>query len=30
MDNSGQYDEEGNRMVTNTESNAAFIRIGSI
>ena len=24
MDNSGQYDEEGNRMVTNTESNGRF------
>ena len=24
MDNSGQYDEEGNRLVTNTESNGRF------
>lgn len=24
MGNSGQYDEEGNRMVTNTESNGRF------
>ena len=24
MENSGQYDEEGNRMVTNTESNGRF------
>lgn len=24
MDNSGQYDEEGNRMVQNSESNGRF------
>ena len=27
MDNSGQYDEEGNRLVTNTESNGRFLTI---